>query len=118
MIRVKVFLAAMLSLVAAGCAVNGSPEPVAQGTDESIARSQATVAVVQCLIDAELIPEEESAGRSWFQDGKVVPDGRFTAWLSTQSEAVYAGKRFSSWEDEATSAWPNWKCPFPSSSPG
>lgn len=75
-------------------------------------RGPALAAVIQCLIDHDLVPESELQGRSWLENGKVKPDASFTAWVSTHRDTVYRGKALQVWEDEATAAWPNWKCPF------
>ncbi|MEU8192932.1 hypothetical protein AB0C10_04030 [Microbispora amethystogenes] len=101
-------VAAALLLVLVACEQDGGQKP-----ESDIARrGPALVAVAQCLIDHGQVPKKEVQGRSWYKNDQVVPDASFTVWVSGHHDTVYEGKTLHAWEDEATAAWPGWRCPF------
>ncbi|WP_214409847.1 hypothetical protein [Sphaerisporangium fuscum] len=92
----------------AGCNESDKQQP----DDDFARRGPALVAVMQCFIDHRLIPDSELQGRSWLVDGKIQPNPGFSAWTATHRDTVYQGRTLDTWENEATAAWPNWKCPL------
>ncbi|MEU8275487.1 hypothetical protein ACFYOK_26095 [Microbispora bryophytorum] len=105
---VLVSIAAMLLL--AGCE-RGEQRPV-PSPDDMQRRGEALVAVVQCLVDSDVIPKSELSTRSWLVDGRIQPDAAFTTWVASHADTVYRGKTLQVWEDEATAGWPRWRCPL------
>ena len=79
-------------------------------------RDAALVAVAQCLVDHKLIPDSDMGGKSWLKGGTVVPSAELASWANEHSDTVYGGKKLYEWEDEATAAWPDWRCPCPAAS--
>ncbi|WP_182883086.1 hypothetical protein [Microbispora sp. H10949] len=97
-----------LVLTLAACTEEQKP-PV---NDEVQRRDQALVAVVQCLVDHGGIPRADLRGQPWLVRNKVRGSAELVEWLSVHRETVYEGKTLQAWEDEATAAWPGWRCPF------
>lgn len=104
------FASLFVFLAACGCD-SSHPGPTSSSSAE--AWREAVVAVVQCLVNRRLIPDDHVDGWQWLKEGEVHPDGTLTAWLSAHADTVYGGKKLHVWEDEAIAAWPNWTCPFP-----
>ncbi|WP_327049313.1 hypothetical protein OG320_16390 [Microbispora sp. NBC_01189] len=101
---------AMCSLVLlAGCGQD--KQRALSSPDDIHRRGEALVAVVQCFLDTGLIPNSQLSG-TWLSNGRIEPDATFTVWVSGHADTVYRGKTLSTWEDEATAAWPRWRCPF------
>ncbi|MBO4272120.1 hypothetical protein [Microbispora triticiradicis] len=99
-----------LALTLAGCTEEQKPhKPV---DDEVQRRDQALVAVVQCLVDHGGIPRTDLRGQPWLVRNKVRGSAELVEWLSVHRGTVYEGKTLQAWEDEATAAWPGWRCPF------
>ncbi|GAA4204066.1 hypothetical protein [Microbispora amethystogenes] len=104
--------ALLLSLTFTLAACTREQKPPKSVDDEVHRRDQALVAVVQCLVDHDRIPRSDLSGQPWLVQDKVRGSAELVEWLSVHRETVYEGKTLHAWEDEATAAWPGWKCPF------
>ncbi len=98
-----------LTLLIAGC---NEGRVSHSASDEAKRRDQALVAVLQCFIDHKVIRSKDLEGQPWLDQDKVQPRAELVEWLSIHRDTVYRGKPLHTWEDEATAAWPDWKCPF------
>ncbi|WP_182872780.1 hypothetical protein [Microbispora sp. H10670] len=106
--RLAVLAMCALALLSA-CTERRPPPPV---NDEVKKRDAALVAVVQCLVDHDRIPAAHLEHQPWLKGEKVQPSAELVTWRSDHEETVYEGRTLQAWEDEATAAWPGWRCPF------